>query len=281
MKVLTGAPSLALVHKTTKIDPLWKEILDAHKNNYIMTCAVKPDESDAEHPTKGIAVNLAYTVIGAFEVGGEKLIKVRNPLGTFEWDGAWRDDDPKWTEEMKKEVKLVNKKDGIFFMSLADYFKEYQLTSINKVQKGYTFMNVVHAKDTKAAVSVLTLKKDGKCVISVSQTDARMFNPKDKYKVSSSRVFIAHDTKKKFALVDGLFSKDSDDNNVTVDLKAGTYYIWSKVDFKGKAPVKDYSVSVYAPGKGNKLAIEKKVDILKEVHSNADDKKTLKKVVKV
>ena len=32
------------------------------------------------------------------------IVCIRNPLGSFEWKGAWGDDSDKWTEELRKEV---------------------------------------------------------------------------------------------------------------------------------------------------------------------------------
>ena len=35
------------------------------------------------------------------------IAKVRNPWAVEMYKGPWRDDDPNWTEEWKKQVKLV------------------------------------------------------------------------------------------------------------------------------------------------------------------------------
>jgi Calpain family cysteine protease len=45
----------------------------------------------------------AYTLIEATQVevddgSTEKLLKIRNPWGQFEWSGDWSDNSSKWTE---------------------------------------------------------------------------------------------------------------------------------------------------------------------------------------
>ena len=51
---------------------------------------------------KGIVPWHAYTVISAYEIEGEKVIKLRNPHGKGEWLGDWSDGSNKWTEKLRK-----------------------------------------------------------------------------------------------------------------------------------------------------------------------------------
>ena len=39
----------------------------------------------------------AYTMISVFEVNQTKLLKMRNPWGSFEWKGLYSDNSNKWT----------------------------------------------------------------------------------------------------------------------------------------------------------------------------------------
>eukprot|EP00494_Astrolonche_serrata_P023274 UN23532 len=54
--------------------------------------------------------------------GNVKLVKLRNPWGKGEWTGDWSDSSKLWTPELKRQVNLnTNAKDGIFWMSWADF----------------------------------------------------------------------------------------------------------------------------------------------------------------
>lgn len=57
----------------------------------------------------GLIGNHSYGVLDVREVklkGGltEKLIKIRNPWGDFEWNGDWGDDSELWTPELEREL---------------------------------------------------------------------------------------------------------------------------------------------------------------------------------
>ena len=79
--------------------------------------------------------NHAYSVIAAKLITldngkKEKLIKIRNPWGFFEWNGDWSDKSKKWTEKTKQQVNFVDKEDGTFWISFADYVKFFTYSTI-------------------------------------------------------------------------------------------------------------------------------------------------------
>ena len=45
----------------------------------------------------GLIAGHAYSIIKADDYKGVKLLQIRNPWGSFEWDGDWSDNSPKWT----------------------------------------------------------------------------------------------------------------------------------------------------------------------------------------
>jgi hypothetical protein len=51
------------------------------------------------------------------DVGEKKFLQLRNPWGTFSWDGAWSDNSPLWKEnpEVAKALnfKVETKDDGV------------------------------------------------------------------------------------------------------------------------------------------------------------------------
>jgi hypothetical protein len=74
----------------------------------------------------GIVPGHAYTVLHAQEALGQKLLKIRNPWGRFEWRGDWSDGSPLWTPEAKEAFKpTFDKEDGVFWMSFADFLRYF------------------------------------------------------------------------------------------------------------------------------------------------------------
>lgn len=92
-----------------------------------MTCGTMgKDETETK---MGLIEGHAYTLISAIEseIDGEplRLLKIRNPWGRGEWKGDWSDNSEKWTDEMRKKVGKVDGNDGIFWMTLQDYVKNF------------------------------------------------------------------------------------------------------------------------------------------------------------
>ena len=96
---------------------------------------------------KGIASNHSYGLLATAEVVDKegnhvKLLKLRNPWGTFEWKGDWGDLSDKWTPELKAQVKLDgDSDDGLFWISLEDFIKHYDTFEICKFKENQIFNN--------------------------------------------------------------------------------------------------------------------------------------------
>jgi hypothetical protein len=62
-------------------------------------------------------------VIGAkyLEEPDVTIVQVRNPWGHYEWKGDWSDKSELWTDELKEEVNLVERDDGVFWISFEDF----------------------------------------------------------------------------------------------------------------------------------------------------------------
>lgn len=76
--------------------------------------------------TQGLVANHAYTVLKLRSIkhpqkGNVELIKLRNPWGRKEWDGDWGYDSKLWTNELRKELKLDEDDNGVFYMDLGSF----------------------------------------------------------------------------------------------------------------------------------------------------------------
>uniref|UniRef100_A0A8C6Y9U7 Calpain-3 n=1 Tax=Naja naja TaxID=35670 RepID=A0A8C6Y9U7_NAJNA len=82
--------------------------------------------------TNGLVTGHAYSVTGVEDVTlkGEKikLVRLRNPWGQIEWNGAWSDKSDEWNDIDKAEkVRLQHKiaEDGEFWISFQDFLRYF------------------------------------------------------------------------------------------------------------------------------------------------------------
>ena len=77
----------------------------------------------------------AYTIIQAKEVNGHKLLNIRNPWGSFEWDGDWSDNSKLWTKDMRDALNpVLDSSDGTFWMSFRDFVSMYDSLDVCRVR---------------------------------------------------------------------------------------------------------------------------------------------------
>ena len=76
-----------------------------------------------------------------------KLLKLRNPWGSGEWQGDWSDNSSLWTPALRKQVGAIQGDDGAFFIGLDDYLQHFSWTSVcveNNAQK-YAHSSLYHS----------------------------------------------------------------------------------------------------------------------------------------
>ena len=127
LAALTNKPSIVIDHDLVK--DLNKEVWDKlrYANHlYAKVCASSSAADNfTETVSKGIVTSHGYAVIGVHEIvqHGEtiRLLKLRNPWGSSEWDGDWSDKSHKWTPDLRQQLGHKDAEDGIFFIALTDY----------------------------------------------------------------------------------------------------------------------------------------------------------------
>jgi hypothetical protein len=83
--------------------------------------------------------------------GKRKLLKIRNPWGTYEWNGDWSDNSNCWNDKLKEEVNLqVDEKDGIFWMCYDDFCDFFTTVDICKSVENYWRHNMVTPDNFKS-----------------------------------------------------------------------------------------------------------------------------------
>uniref|UniRef100_A0A3B4WJB1 Calpain-2 catalytic subunit n=1 Tax=Seriola lalandi dorsalis TaxID=1841481 RepID=A0A3B4WJB1_SERLL len=126
-------------HDLSRADPhLFKIIKKALDRGSLLGCSIDiTSASDSEAVTyRKLVKGHAYSVTGAEQVeyrgGREKLIRIRNPWGQVEWNGAWSDNSSEWRYVSSDDrQRLTNRsEDGEFWMSFSDFLRQYSRLEI-------------------------------------------------------------------------------------------------------------------------------------------------------
>ena len=136
---LTGCPTLTLQMKETGAEEMWATLCK-HDNLNNAMCASVPGQdrwsctNDRQLGGPGLVSGHGYSVLRTAETsGGDRLVRLRNPWGSFEWKGAWSDQDARWTASVRAEVGLEDTEvadDGSFWMSLNDFAASFDHVTV-------------------------------------------------------------------------------------------------------------------------------------------------------
>lgn len=104
-------------------EAIWKIINEADLANYLMSASLQAGNEIEHKRDDGLVEGHAYSLISAVAAGGFRLVKLRNPWGQHEWNGAWADDSGEWDEhpELKDELCPQSGADGLFYMDFDDF----------------------------------------------------------------------------------------------------------------------------------------------------------------
>lgn len=111
----------------------WKLISNFHAKKDLMGCANNGKASSAG----GIQKDHAYGILGVFDVtnlqsANVKLVKLRNPWGSGEWEGAWSSSSREWKTLSEQWIQAISpngshqQKDGTFFMCWHDFYTHFE-----------------------------------------------------------------------------------------------------------------------------------------------------------
>ncbi|KAL9119920.1 MAG: hypothetical protein Q9187_003520 [Circinaria calcarea] len=131
---------------------------------------------------KGVVSMHAYSIMEAREVKGKRLLRIRNPWGKTEWQGAWSDGSEEWTPEWMELLQHKFGNDGIFWISYEDILRKYQSFDRTRlfgpewtVTQRWTTVDVPWTADYNDTKFSVTLEKKGPIVIVLSQLDDRYY----------------------------------------------------------------------------------------------------------
>ena len=186
LKDLTGAPcEYTQIHMVNK-DTLWRNIIDCDRRDDIMVAATKNTSTIKRY---GLDPGHAYTLVGAYELNGQRVLELRNPWGKGEWNGEWGDKDKEnWTEELKNKYRKdgiddedeTGEGDGRFFMGLNDFVQHFADYSTCFYEDDYTLSSFnEELKNNYIACYKAEITVPGEYFVMLSQEDAYAFyNPR-------------------------------------------------------------------------------------------------------
>jgi hypothetical protein len=119
-------------HRALNDDEMFDRVVNMCRNRCILAAGSKgKDNTRTDGRTKdgGIVPGHAYSILGAYKPMGTsetiRLVKLRNPWGSFEWKGDWSDTSDKWKQHPLIKLELAPNlgasDDGMFFMAWVDF----------------------------------------------------------------------------------------------------------------------------------------------------------------
>ena len=202
-----------------------------------MTAGTSGDVSNLDIEEVGLSPGHAYSFLNVYKVntdkGVERLVKLRNPWGNGEYNGAWSDSSKKWTASTKQQCGYKeNSDDGVFYMSYDDFVKYYVTMGIAKIEPGYqtTACKINKAKATKCQVLKLTVNEDNKkSYIQLYQRNPRFVLKDGTYQNTVLSFITLVDENFKY-----LKSTTGTDMHLGIeeDLKKGTYFVLCDVNYR-------------------------------------------------
>ncbi|GAB5359831.1 hypothetical protein AAMO2058_000576000 [Amorphochlora amoebiformis] len=115
----------------------WKILQAYDRRKALISCATRSTGRGVEHKrAEGIVEGHAYSILETKQVGKFKLLRLRNPWGTFEWKGAWSDGDSLWKKHKNVadachyDEKTSDFNDGAFWIEFGDFKKTYTTIDI-------------------------------------------------------------------------------------------------------------------------------------------------------
>ncbi|CAI9729723.1 calpain-B-like isoform X15 [Octopus vulgaris] len=123
-------------------DKLFQIMLKAFQRSSLMGCSIDADPSQLEAKlSNGLICGHAYSITCCKFVeietprkkGKIPMVRIRNPWGESEWNGAWSDQSEEWkfiSQAERNEIGLVYEDDGEFWMSFQDFVSNFQKLEI-------------------------------------------------------------------------------------------------------------------------------------------------------
>ena len=268
LRDLTGACAKTYFTSDGGKDLNWKILREAFENKFILTAGSDDLNNGKDDYLEkiGIAGSHAYSLLGVYELsksGGryrmartssksnERILKLRNPWGKKEWKGDWNDTSSKWNSQLRQEIGIQVKEDGIFCIGydyFLKYFSDYQICYYHDNYK----YSAIKLRSQKNGIVVFkfSITKRGKYYFCINQKNRRFFKKSERYKYSPLSLLVAYNNSaKKTMKYVGSSIKQDKENWICDDCEIGEYFAYITTPWNSR--VDEFSYSVYGPAVTN------------------------------
>jgi len=230
-------------------EELWKKVIEASLNDYIMTTALPAVEGAKE---VGLVEGHEYTLQEGKEkiIDGEKirLVKIRNPWGSINYKGAWSQHDSRWTEEAKLEFDYKNTYDGegecfiqwddfLYYFSDIDICKIENRICMKQSQIHFSESNIPHLYE-------ISLLKPSEMTITIFKPYYRFIRelPTD-WTLTQQLLFAKCVNKETLEFTDfeGI-AEGQNDCTLNLKLEPGTYYLYANINYESARDTNGYPI---------------------------------------
>ena len=148
---------------------IWQKIIYSRRMGYLMTTLCYNENfSESVFDRVGLLNRHIYSILDAREFDNDgtpvQLLRLRNPWGHKEWNGAWSDGWPSWPAHIKAQVSIYIRDDGCFWISFEDVLKYFYDITICKVRANWTESrqsSYFYDYSSAAEVYILTVTQPG------------------------------------------------------------------------------------------------------------------------
>uniref|UniRef100_A0A1I7VXM9 Calpain D n=1 Tax=Loa loa TaxID=7209 RepID=A0A1I7VXM9_LOALO len=128
LAILTGAPCTFLdLENCADYDLTWAHLLSMREAGFIMGCSCgsgKRYVDEVEFKRVGLQIRHAYSLV----------VRLRNPWGSFTWNGPWCDTWSGWDESSRRILLPDGPEAGAFWMPFVDFMQRFDSVEVAKVR---------------------------------------------------------------------------------------------------------------------------------------------------
>ncbi|XP_033116197.1 calpain-15-like isoform X2 [Anneissia japonica] len=150
LALLTGAPCESIQLHASGLRPddpaidqdfIWAQLLSSKEAGFLMGASCGSGNmkiNPEDYKAIGLRPRHSYSLLDVQDLNGNRLVRLRNPWGSYSWKGDWSDESPLWTDETREKFMPLGAADGIFWISLEDMMKYFDNIDICKVRNGWS-----------------------------------------------------------------------------------------------------------------------------------------------
>lgn len=252
LTAISGLPTKLIKFRSldekNKEKELWELLSSYTQQGNLMCVSTYSIVENSKIKERGLAELHGYTLLSIIEFNNEndpsnpiKLIKLRNPWGYQEWNGAWSDsDEDSWTKERLEKYKDKKDNDGIFWIELSYFLQFFQNLTVSTFHSNlnikYLKFSVNDTIDTSPRYYRINVKAKGNLGLSAIVMDKRFHPEITEASPTQLHTVLAKVNKNQFSYLEGSYSNDKE-STIIRDVEKGTYVfvVWYVAQFSATA----------------------------------------------